>query len=171
MDIEIIIVISISIVIVTIIVVVIIVIVTVIVIIIITLDVAPGKGGRGNLLSEVGLSSGPSASLLQAARLPPASALMPTLWPSPASHTSQVTTKRVSRLLQLCLGCSLGNKPPVSSLKAALPPACVLMLFLEWNLHFVAHQVHSRLQARISDEVYVALCSGREAVLSKHSQT
>ncbi len=37
--------------------------------VIITLDVAPGKGCCGNLLSEVSLSSGPSASLLQAASL------------------------------------------------------------------------------------------------------
>ena len=40
-----------------------------IIVFIITLDVAPGKGGCGNLLSEVGLSSGPSTSLLQAASL------------------------------------------------------------------------------------------------------
>ncbi len=42
---------------------------TTVVSVVITLDVASGKGGRGNLLSEVGLSSGPSASLLQAASL------------------------------------------------------------------------------------------------------
>ncbi len=41
----------------------------VVTIVTITLDVAPGKGGCGHLLSEVGLSSGPSASLLQAASL------------------------------------------------------------------------------------------------------
>lgn len=40
-----------------------------IIVVVITLDVAPGKGGCGNLLSEVGLSSGTSASLLQAASL------------------------------------------------------------------------------------------------------
>ncbi len=35
---------------------------------------------------------------------------MPTLWPSPESHTSQVTSKRVNRSLQVCLGVLSGQQ-------------------------------------------------------------